>query len=78
MKSVYPHYSVPRHDADQCRLFSAGSEAESFSDMDEQCARKWSIKAQSAAIARAMASICNAERALSGVMSAHERKTLSL
>ena len=34
--------------------------------------------AQSAAIARAMASICNAEQARFGVTSGHGRKTLSL
>jgi len=44
----------------------------------EQRARKWPIEAQSTAIARAMASICNDERALSGVLSGHDRKTLSL
>ena len=33
---------------------------------------------QSTAIARAMASICNDERARFGVMSGHDRKTLSL
>jgi drug/metabolite transporter (DMT)-like permease len=36
------------------------------------------MKAQSAAMARAMASICNDERASLGVMSGHERKTLRL
>jgi hypothetical protein len=54
------------------------SEAESFSGVPEQRARKWPIKAQSAAIARAMASICNDERALLGVMSGHDRNTLRL
>jgi hypothetical protein len=54
------------------------SEAESFSSVPEQRARRRPIEAQSAAIARAMASIGNDERASSGVMSGHDRKTLSL
>jgi len=54
------------------------SEAESFSSVAEQRARRRLIEAQSAAIARAMASICNDEQASYGVMSGHDRKTLSL
>ena len=54
------------------------SEAESFSSVPEQRARRRPIEAQSAAMARAMASIGNDERASSGVMSGHDRKTLSL
>ena len=46
--------------------------------MPEQRARRRLIEAQSAAIARAMASICNDERSPFGVMSGHDRKTLSL
>jgi len=57
---------------------SPGSEAESFSSVAEQRARRRPIKAQSTAIAGAMANICNAERASSGVMSGHDRKILSL
>jgi hypothetical protein len=38
----------------------------------EQRARRRPIEAQSAAIARAMASICNDERASCGVMSGHD------
>jgi len=44
----------------------------------ERRAQSRPIEAQSAAIARAMASICNDERAALGVASGHERKTLSL
>ena len=54
------------------------SEAESFSSVAEQRARRRLIEAQSAAIAGAMASICNDEQASYGVMSGHDRKTLSL
>ena len=54
------------------------SEAESFSSVPEQRARRRPIEAQSAAIARAMARIGNDERASTGVMSGHDRKTLSL
>ena len=54
------------------------SEAESFSGVPEQRSKTCPIKAQSTAIARAMARICNAERVRFGVVSGHERKTLSL
>ena len=54
------------------------SEAESFSGVSEQRTKTCPIKAQSTAIARAMARICNAERVRFGVVSGHERKTLSL
>ena len=54
------------------------SEAESFSGVPEQRSKTCPIKAQSTAIARAMARICNAERVHFGVVSGHERKTLSL
>ncbi len=57
---------------------AAPSEAESFSGVSEQRPQTCLIKAQSTAIARAMASICNAERVRLGVVSGHERKTLSL
>src|SRR5207249_3064617 len=60
------------------RWWPNGSEAESFSGVPEQRAKKWPIEAQSTAIARAMASICNDERTLFGVMSGHDRKTHSL
>ena len=46
--------------------------------MSEQRAKKRLLWAQSADIARAMASICNNERALFGVMSGNDRKILSL
>ena len=46
--------------------------------MTERRAKGWPIEAQSAVIARAMASICNDERAAFGVMSGHDRKTLRL
>src|SRR2546421_2958690 len=49
------------------------SEAESVSSVP-RAARQ---KAQSAAIARAMASICNDEQGSFGVMSGHDRNTLS-
>jgi len=39
------------------------SEAESFSSVTEQCVKRRPIQAQSTAIARAMARICNDERA---------------
>ena len=39
-----------------------GSESESFSDVPERRAKAPLVKAQSTAIARAMASICNAEQ----------------
>jgi hypothetical protein len=54
------------------------SEVESFSSVSEQRAKRRPIEAQSTAIARAMASICNDERASFGVMSGHDRKTLNL
>src|SRR3990167_10980459 len=54
------------------------SEAESFSGVSERRATTCPIKAQSTAIARAMARICNAEWVRFGVVSGHERKTLSL
>jgi hypothetical protein len=57
---------------------ASSSEAESSSGVSEQRARRRPIEAQSAAIARAMASICNDELAPSGLMSGHDRKTLSL
>ncbi len=44
----------------------------------EQRTKTRPIKAQSTAIAQAMARICNAERVRFGVVSGHERKTLSL
>ena len=56
----------------------AGSEPERPSGVPEQRARKLPIEAQSTAIARAMASICNDERGLSGVMSGHARRPLRL
>ena len=46
--------------------------------MAEQHEKRCPIEAQSAAIARAMASICNDKRARFGVMSGHDRKTLRL
>jgi len=49
-----------------------GSEAESFSSVPEQRARRRLIEAQSAAMARAMVSICNDEQASYGVMSGHD------
>ena len=57
---------------------NASSEPESFSDVLEQRAETHLIQAQSAAIALAMASICNNEQGCFGVMSGHERKTLRL
>ncbi len=57
---------------------STASEPESFSGATEQRAQRRAIQAQSGSIARAMASICNDERALLGVMSGHDRKTLRL
>jgi hypothetical protein len=50
----------------------ADSEGESFSSVPEQRARSRLIEAQSTAIARAMASICNDEQVASGVMSGHD------
>ena len=44
--------------------------------MPERRAKRWPIQAQSAAIAWAMASICNDDRAAFGGMSGHDRKTL--
>ena len=55
-----------------------GSEPESFSAMPERRAKAPLIKAQSTAIAWAMASICNAEQGSFGVTSGHGRKTLRL
>ena len=46
--------------------------------MPEQRTKTRPIKAQSTAIARAMARICNAERVRFGVVSGHGRKALSL
>ena len=46
--------------------------------MSEQRAIRRLIEAQSAAIARAKACICNEEQVCYGVMSGHDRKTLSL
>jgi hypothetical protein len=57
---------------------SVGSEAESLLGVSEQRPKTRPIKAQSTAIACAMARICNAERVRFGVVSGHERKTLSL
>ena len=57
---------------------AADSEAGSFSGVTEQRPQECPIKAQSTAMARAMARICNAERVLLGLVSGHERKTLSL
>lgn len=54
------------------------SEAESFLSVSEQRAKKRLIWAQSADIARAVASICHHEQALFGVMSGHGQKILSL
>jgi len=54
------------------------SQAESISSVTERRANGCPIWAQSAAAARAMARICNDERAPSGAMSGHDRKTLSL
>jgi hypothetical protein len=54
------------------------SEAESFSSVPEQHVKRRLIQAQSTAIARAMASICNDEQGSFGVMSGHDRNTLSL
>jgi hypothetical protein len=48
------------------------SEVERFSSVSEQRARRRPILGQSIAIAQAMASISNDERALSGVMSGHD------
>jgi hypothetical protein len=56
----------------------ARPEVESFLSVAEQRARRRLIEAQSTDIARAMASICNDEQASYGVMSGHDRKTLSL
>ena len=53
-------------------------EAESFSSVTEQRVKRRPIWAQCTAIARAMARICKDERASFGVMSGHDRKTLSL
>ena len=55
-----------------------GSEPESFSDVSERRAKAPLVKAQSTAIARAIASICNAEQGCFGVTSGHGRKTLRL
>jgi hypothetical protein len=54
------------------------SEAESFSSVPEQRVKRHLIQAQSAAIARSMASICNDEQGSFDVMSGHDRNTLSL
>ena len=54
------------------------TEAGRFSDVPEQRTKTRPIKAQSTAIARAIARICNAERVRFGVVSGHERKTPSL
>jgi len=43
----------------------------------EQRVKRRPVQAQSTAIARAVARICNNERASFGVMSGHDRKTLS-
>jgi hypothetical protein len=56
----------------------AVSGAESFSSVTEQHVKRRLIQAQSAAIARAMASICNDEQGSFGVMSGHDRNSLSL
>ena len=55
-----------------------GSEAESFSAVPERRVETSWIQAQSAAIAQAMASICNDEPGRFGVQGGHGRKTLSL
>jgi glycogen debranching enzyme len=54
------------------------SAPESFSGVPEQRAKSRPIQAQSTAMARTMASICNDERVAFGVMSGHDRKTLRL
>ena len=59
-------------------VWNTHSEAESFSGVPEQRTETCPIKAQSTAIAWAMARICNAERLRFGMVSGHERKTLSL
>ena len=69
---------APSRNAGAGRAARRASEAECLSGMSEQCARRRPIEAQSAAIARAMASICNDERASSGLMSGHDSKALSL
>ena len=57
---------------------AGSSEPESFSGVPERRVKTHLIQAQSAAIARAMASICNNEQGCFAVMSGHERKTLRL
>ena len=54
------------------------SEAESFLPVPERRVKAPLIEAQSAAIARAMASICNDEQGCFGVQGGHWQKTLSL
>ena len=61
-----------------CPPLRQASEAGSFSRVPEQRTKTCPVKAQSTAIARAMARICNAERVRFGVRSGHGRKTLSL
>ncbi len=60
------------------RCTTVGSEAEGFSSMAKQRSKRRPIEARSTAIAWAMASIRNDERASFGVMSGHDRKILSL
>ncbi len=57
---------------------AARIEAERFLDVAEQGPKTTPIKAQSTAVARATARICNAEWGCFGVVSGHGQKTLSL